>query len=92
MQVPGVLAASVIGVPDLILGSVPLAYIEVGDDYDDSDVCQAVTGALESAIGRSKRPTAIRVVDALPRHATGKIQKNPLRDGAISFRYEALLS
>ncbi len=92
LQVPGVLAASVIGVPDLILGSVPLAYIEVGDDYDDSDVCQAVSGALESAIGRSKRPTAIRVVDALPRHATGKIQKNPLRDGAISFRYEALLS
>jgi acyl-CoA synthetase (AMP-forming)/AMP-acid ligase II len=92
LQVEGVSAVSVIGVPDVILGSVPLAYIEVGDGGDDESTCQRVAVVLEGALGRSKRPTAIRVVDALPRHATGKIQKNPLREGAVAIRFEALLS
>lgn len=92
LRVDGVIAASVIGVPDVILGSVPLAYIELADGVDDATTCEHVIVALEAALGRSKRPTAIRVVDAFPRHATGKIQKNPLRDGAVTPRYEALLS
>lgn len=94
LQVPGVLATAVIGVPDVILGAVPLAYIELDSEAGRTarEVCPDIVRALEGALGRSKRPTAIRVIEAFPRHATGKIQKNPLRDGTVPVVHEELLS
>lgn len=94
LQIPGVLATAVIGVPDLVLGAVPLAYIELDEESGRGapEVCTDIIRALEGSLGRSKRPTAIRVIEAFPRHATGKIQRNPLRDGAVSITHEELLS
>ena len=94
LQVPGVAATAVIGVPDVVLGAVPLAYIELDTEANRAapDVCADIVRALEGSLGRSKRPTAIRVIEAFPRHATGKIQKNPLRDGTVPATHEELLS
>ena len=94
LQVPGVVATAVIGVPDLVLGAVPLAYIECDPDAAMSapEICRSITRVLEGALGRSKRPTAIRVIREFPRHATGKIQKNPLREGTVPVLHEELLS
>lgn len=94
LQVPGVGATAVIGQPDVVLGAVPLAYIEVAPEFQGElgSLCRQIAVALESTLGRSKRPTAIRVIGAFPRHATGKIQKNPLRDGAVPVVHEELLS
>ena len=94
LQVSGVLATAVIGVPDVVLGAVPLAYIELDPEVSRavSEICADIVRALEGALGRSKRPTAIRVIEAFPRHATGKIQKNPLRDGTVPVSHEELLS
>ncbi|MFD9895571.1 acyl-CoA synthetase [Amycolatopsis sp. NPDC059027] len=70
---PGVREAAVIGVPDDDLGQRIVAYV-AGDGIDGGGVADFVAGTLSV----HKRPREVRVLEALPRNAMGKVQKNLL--------------
>lgn len=73
VDVPGVLEAAVIGIPDDDLGEM-VAAVLVGEADEE-----AVRASLESVIARYKQPRRYRIVTELPRNAMGKVQKNQLR-------------
>jgi len=74
---PSVLEAAVIGVPDDKWGEVVVAYVQPRPGLNvDPAALQALCARHLSGY---KRPTAIVVVDALPKNAVGKIDKVSLR-------------
>ena len=75
-QHPAVGMAAVIGVPDERLGEVGMAFVETVDPCSEDELISFVRARL----ARFKVPKYIRVVDALPRTASGKVQKFVLRD------------
>jgi fatty acid CoA ligase FadD36 len=70
---PAVAEVAVIGVPDADLGQRIVAFV-VGDAVAPSVLIEHVASELSA----HKRPREIRFVDALPRNAMGKVQKNRL--------------
>ena len=71
-QVDGVVESAVIGVPHPDFGESPVALIVGTPDPDDLDAALA-------GLARFKHPREIKIVDALPRNAMGKVQKHQLR-------------
>ncbi|MGV0802556.1 acyl-CoA synthetase, partial [Mycolicibacterium elephantis] len=69
---PGVHEAAVVGVPDDDLGQRIVAFV-VGD-ADPSALIEFVAQQLSA----HKRPREVRLVDALPRNAMGKVLKKEL--------------
>ncbi|GAA1464529.1 acyl-CoA synthetase [Microbacterium thalassium] len=86
LDVPGVVEAAVIGVPDERWGEVGKALIvlEAGAALD----ADGMRAALADGLARYKIPKLFEFVAELPRTATGKVQKHLLRDahavGALS--------
>jgi len=74
---PGVADAVVVGVDDDRLGQVPVALVqpEAGAALDPTDVVASVTGELAPY----EVPTAVHVVDALPRTASHKVDLTAVR-------------
>ncbi|MCU0770847.1 MAG: long-chain fatty acid--CoA ligase [Verrucomicrobia bacterium] len=74
----GVKEAAVIGVPDPRRGERPLAYVAAadGEALDTAELARF----LRKRLADYKQPREIRVVEALPRNATGKILKTRLRE------------
>ncbi|MGK5671583.1 acyl-CoA synthetase [Micromonospora sp. URMC 106] len=70
---PGVREAAVVGIPHPDLGQQVTAYV-VGDGVDGPELVDFVARHLSA----HKRPREVRLVDALPRNALGKVQKNRL--------------
>ena len=77
-EVAGVLESAVYGVPDADFGEKIVAAIVSADEMelDDADI----RSALETKLARFKHPRTIERLEALPRNAMGKVQKNLLRD------------
>ncbi len=75
-QHPAVLDAAVIGVADPMRGEVPLAFVELieGQTADAVAIRQFCRGPLSGF----KVPREVRIVEALPRNPTGKIQRRML--------------
>jgi malonyl-CoA/methylmalonyl-CoA synthetase len=76
-EMPGVLESAVIGVPHADFGEAVVAVVvpetaPVGEDE--------VAAALAGRLARFKQPKRVLCVDALPRNAMGKVQKNELRE------------
>jgi len=77
LELPGILEAAVIGVPDAKWGEVGLALLVAAPGADrDPD---AVRAALRTRLAGFKVPRHFRFVDELPKTATGKIRKSELR-------------
>jgi fatty acid CoA ligase FadD36 len=70
---PGVREAAVVGTPHPDLGQQITAYV-VGDGVDGPELIDFVARHLSA----HKRPREVRLVDALPRNALGKVQKTRL--------------
>jgi malonyl-CoA/methylmalonyl-CoA synthetase len=73
-QQPGVSEAAVVGESDRARGEVPVAYMVVGESFDQA----AIETACRNSLASFKMPRAFVVVDKLPRTALGKIQKHLL--------------
>jgi fatty-acyl-CoA synthase len=74
---PQVAEAAVVGVPDSRWGECGCAYVVVRT----GEACTAddVLAACDARLARYKRPSHVRFIEALPRTASGKIQKDNLR-------------
>ena len=77
-QVPGVLEAAVIGVPDEATGHAVVAYVRA-PDAERAEVVEAVRTRCDVALAAFKRPTRIEVVDELPTTLAGRVRKGELR-------------
>lgn len=79
-ELPGVVECAVVGVPDERWGEVGLGVVvpAPGVEFDDS----AVRTHLEKRLARYKIPKYFTFADALPRTATGKIQKSEIQRAA----------
>lgn len=79
-EVPGVLLAAVIGVPDEATGEAVVAYVVPEDAGADADrLADDVRARCADQLARFKHPARIEVVETLPRTVTGKVQKGRLR-------------
>ena len=72
-QVDGVLESAAVGVADPVKGSALVVFARTGADTDADAVRRAVTERVQAALGRPLRPSAVHVVDDLPRTRSGKI-------------------
>lgn len=76
--------AAVIGVADDVFGQVPVLYVQVEGAGEGSsvDLVELVYGDIRAALGagfsRAMRPVELVIVEKMPTHATGKIQKKAL--------------
>lgn len=77
---PGVVEAAVVGVPDAKWGEAVKAYLVVRPGTAAS--AEAVIAHCKTLIAAYKCPKQVDVVDALPRVASGKINKVQLREQA----------
>ncbi len=74
----GIAEAAVVGEPDDDLGQRIVAHVVCPDGpVEEAAVIDFVAGTLSA----HKRPREVRVVDALPRNAMGKVQKSRLIEG-----------
>ncbi len=76
-ELPGVAESAVVGVPHADFGEAGVALVVVrpGWSVDPS----AIIASLKSMLANFKVPKRCFVIDALPRNAMGKVQKNMLR-------------
>jgi fatty-acyl-CoA synthase len=77
LELPGVLEAAVIGVPDGQWGEVGLAILVTSPDGPVS--ADVITTALRARLAGFKVPRHFRFAAALPKTATGKVRKADLR-------------
>ncbi len=77
-ELPAVAESAVIGVPHPDFGEGVMAVVacKSGEMLDE----ETVISSLSDTLARFKQPKRVAFVDALPRNAMGKIQKNELRD------------
>ena len=75
MEQPEVAEAAVAGTPDELKGEVPVAWIVPRGDFDPA----VLETRCRAKLASFKVPRAFVRVDALPRNALGKVQKNLLR-------------
>jgi fatty-acyl-CoA synthase len=68
---------AVFGIPDDRWGEVPAAHVVLTDDVGPTE--QELIDFVATRIPRHKRPRLVVFVEALPKTAVGKIQKNVLR-------------
>ena len=75
---PSVLEVAVVARPDAVMGEEPVAFV-VGRAGAEVDPAELLSRA-RAVLAKFKVPKEIRVVDALPHNAVGKILKAPLRE------------
>jgi 2-aminobenzoate-CoA ligase len=82
---PQVAECAVIGAPDESRGQIVEAHVVlVGGMVGDALIAKALQDHVKRAIAPYKYPRSIRFVAALPRTATGKIQRFRLRTSKLS--------
>jgi crotonobetaine/carnitine-CoA ligase len=76
---PGVAEVAVVGQPHPMLDQTPVAFVVAKAGVASQTLTAAIAGACENALADFKRPTAIHIVNDLPRVTLGKIDKKALR-------------
>ena len=83
-NLPGVLESAVVGVPHPDFGEVGCAFVLAKPGVTLDPV--ALLQVLKTQLANFKVPKQCVVLTELPRNAMGKVQKNVLRDHALSLR------
>ena len=78
--VVGVLESAAVGVPDPVKGSALVVFVRMAADSDADAARVAVTRAVGDQLGRPMQPSAVHVVDDLPRTRSGKILRRLVLD------------
>jgi acyl-CoA synthetase (AMP-forming)/AMP-acid ligase II len=78
-QHPAVKECAVFGIPDAHWGEVPAAHVVLAEGHGGKVSPEALAEFVASRIARHKRPRVVEFVDALPKTAIGKVQKNLIR-------------
>jgi len=76
---PAVREATVVALPDGRLGEIPVALVEADGDGD------AIASRASERLVAYKRPRRLFVVDALPRLASGKVDRPAARAMAAAL-------
>jgi fatty-acyl-CoA synthase len=79
---PAVMYAAAIGEPDRDKGEVPVAYVQLRPGMSVSE-CELMAHCQHEITERAAIPRAVRIVEALPLTAVGKIFKPALRLDAV---------
>ncbi|MFI7586347.1 class I adenylate-forming enzyme family protein [Spongisporangium articulatum] len=74
---PAVLEAAVVGAPDPVYGEVPVAYVVLRPGAAATP--EELRAACREDLTKIKVPTAVHVVESLPKNPVGKIDKPTLR-------------
>lgn len=82
LTVPGVAEAAVVGKPHPMLDEVPVAFVIAVSP--DPKLVERIELACTAALADFKRPTDIRIVDALPRSTIEKVAKAQLRAALLA--------
>jgi long-chain acyl-CoA synthetase len=96
LGVQGVDFAAVVGEADETFGQVPIAYVQLdglSSSTSPADFAQRaaeIENALVLSVARTRRPARLLIVENMPIHATGKVQKNRLdaKDLKVLFEKE----
>jgi malonyl-CoA/methylmalonyl-CoA synthetase len=75
LEHPDIAEAAVLGIPDEDLGERIVAFVVVRSPVEPA----AIEAHVASRLSPHKRPRDVRIVEALPRNAMGKVQKSVLR-------------
>jgi acyl-CoA synthetase (AMP-forming)/AMP-acid ligase II len=78
-QHPAVKECAVFGIPDAHWGEVPAAHVVLAEGQGGKVSPEALADFVAGRIARHKRPRLVKLVDALPKTAIGKVQKNLIR-------------
>jgi benzoate-CoA ligase len=82
---PAVLEAAVVSLPDHDGGFTSVAHVALRAGWGKDDAtAHAIAAHAASVLQRHKRPRAVCFVDAIPRTATGKIQRFKLRESFVA--------
>jgi len=76
---PAVKECAVFGIPDEHWGEVPAAHVVLAAGASPAPTPEALAEFVAARIARHKRPRLVKFVDALPKTAIGKVQKNLIR-------------
>ncbi|MFD1811053.1 long-chain-fatty-acid--CoA ligase [Rhodococcus gannanensis] len=75
---PDIVEVSIVGRPHPVWGETPVAYVALRDSAA-LDI-ESLRAWASASLARYKLPTALELIDALPRNASGKVLKNVLRE------------
>lgn len=77
-EIPEVLEAAVIGVPHIIYGEVPKAFVVLKDGKQLTQ--DEVLSTCSKKLAKYKLPAEVEFIEVLPRNASGKVLKTILRN------------
>jgi acyl-CoA synthetase (AMP-forming)/AMP-acid ligase II len=98
LGVLGVDFAAVMGEADETFGQVPVAYVQlegVGAATSTNDIASRIDDiekALAVSVARTRRPARLMIVEQMPTHATGKVQKSLLQADDLRVLFKKELS
>ena len=78
--VDGIIDACVVGGPDPERGETVVALVVLGEGADEAAVRAALEARCAEVLAAYKRPRRVLVRSSLPRDATGKLLRRPLRE------------
>ncbi|WP_345347409.1 AMP-binding protein [Rhodococcus olei] len=76
---PDIVEVSIVGRAHDVWGETPVAFVVLRDNSAPLDIT-ALREWAAASLARYKLPTELRIVQALPRNASGKVLKNSLRE------------
>lgn len=78
LSAPGVHEVAIVGSAHDRWGEVPVAFVVIADDFSNVTI-ESLRAHAGDQLARFKLPTAVHIVDELPRTALGKVQRFALR-------------
>lgn len=85
---PGIADVALVGCPDDRLGERVCAYVTLEEHRTDLSLDDVKNYLMEQKLSKSYLPEYLQVIEAMPRTASGKIQKFKLREQAKDIRVE----
>jgi len=98
LGIPDVLSAVVVAREHEVYGQVPELFVQLRGVTPSTSAEQLailtkeLNDVMVNSFSRARRPVAINVVEAMPTHATGKIQKRGLTAGQVKVLYQQNVS